>query len=167
MLEHRHLGLTGNGPKEGRFDGPARHVTGVQNSALRVSAFTAEIRATVGTVFKFNAPSDEFSYAGRAGLNDMTHHFQITQTIAGREGVLDVTLKVIRLIGHAGDTALGPIRVGFRAGLLGDDCNGVTAVSQIERKTKPANATTYDNCVKMRSHRAVEIRVSQGVNKRI
>ena len=78
-----------------------------------------------------------------------------------------MTLKVIRLIGHAGDTALGPIRIRLRAGLFGDNRDGVTAVSQIERKTKPANATTYDNCVKMRSHRAVEIRVSQGVNKRI
>jgi hypothetical protein len=78
MLEHRNLGLTGNGPKEGRFDGPTRHVTGVQNTSLRVSAFTAEIRATVGTILKFDSPSDEFGYASRAGLNDMTHHFQIT-----------------------------------------------------------------------------------------
>ena len=29
MLEHRDLGLTGNGPEEGRFDGTTRHVTGV------------------------------------------------------------------------------------------------------------------------------------------
>jgi hypothetical protein len=132
-----------------------------------VAAFTTEIRPTVSAILKFDAPSDEFGHASRAGLNDMTHHFRIAQTIAGREGILDVALEIIGWIGDTRDAALGPIRVRFRAGLFGDNRDGVTAVSQIERKTKPANATSYDNCVKMRSHRGVEIRVSQGVNKRI
>ena len=117
-----------------------------------MTAFTPEVRAAVGTVLKFHTPCNEFGDTGRTRLDDMRDGTQIAETVAGRNGILNVALKIIGLICDASDAALGPVRVRFRTRLLGHDGDGMAALSEVESKTQPADAAADDDCLEMGRH---------------
>ena len=82
----------------------------------------------------------------------MFHHFDLTKTIPSGQGILDVTLKVVRLIGHTSDATLGPVGIGIRTSLLGHNGDGMASLRQIECKAQPADTTSDNDCLIMGGH---------------
>ena len=117
-----------------------------------MAAFAAEVGTAVDAVFKLYAPGDEFGDPGRAGFDDMTDTREVAEAVPGGERVLDVAGEVVGLVGHAGDAALGPIRVRLGTGLLRDDRDGMSAFGQVERETQPPDAAADDDCLEMGRH---------------
>jgi len=117
-----------------------------------MAAFATEVRPPVGAVLELHAPGDELRHAGGSGLDDMAHDIHVAETVARGQGVLDVAVEVVGLIGDAGDAALGPVGVGLGTRLLGDDGDGTTAAGEVERETQPADAASDDDCLKMGRH---------------
>ena len=124
----------------------------MQDAALRMTTLTSQIGSTIGAILEFDAPGNQFGYPGRAGLDDVLDGIQIAKAVAGRHGILHVALKIVGLVGDASDAALGPVRVRFRTRLLGHDGDGMSALSQVERKTQPADAAANDDCLEMGRH---------------
>ena len=152
VLQHLDLRGAGDGAQERRFDGPAGHVAGVEDTALGVAAFAAEVRPAIGSVLELHAPSDEFGDPGGAGFDDVADRREIAESVAGGERILDVAGEVVGLVGHAGDAALRPVGVRFGAGLLRHDGDRMTAFGQIEREAQPSDAAADDDCLEMGRH---------------
>lgn len=130
MLEHPYRRRRGNGPQQGGFDCASRHVAGVQDATLGVPTFAPEVRTTVRAVLEADAPGDQFGHPGWATLDDMLDGPEVAESIARGERILHMAVEIIRLIGDAGDAALSPVRVGFRAGFL------VTMVTERPRRAR-------------------------------
>ena len=152
VLQHLDLGRAGDRAEQRRFDGSAGHVARVENATLRMAAFATKVRTSVDSVFKLHPPGDEFGDPGRARFDDVTDRRQVAKAVPGGERVLDVAGEVIGLVGHAGDTALGPIRVRLGTGLLRDDRDSMSAFGQVERETQPSDAAADDDCLEMSRH---------------
>jgi len=147
VLKHPDVRSGGHRAQQGRFDRPTRHVAGMEDPAVRVAAFASEVRPSVGPVLEPHAPGDEFGDPRGAALYDMADGGEVAEPVARGHGVLYVAGEVVGLVGDTGDPALGPVRVGFRAGLLGDDGDGTTASGQVEREAQAADAATNHDCV--------------------
>ena len=117
-----------------------------------MAAFATEVRPAVGAVFELHAPGDEFGDPGGTGFDDVADGREVAESVAGGERVLDVAGEVVRLIGHAGDAALGPVRIRLGAGLLRHDGDGMSALGQVERETQPTDAAADDDCLEMSRH---------------
>ena len=63
-----------------------------------------------------------------------------------------MTLKIVGSTRHTGNATLCPVGIRLRTRLFGDNGNGMTAIGQIQGKTKPTNTTSDNDCVKMRRH---------------
>ena len=152
VLQHLDLRGAGDGAQERRFDGAAGHVAGVEDTALGVAAFAAEVGSSVGAVLELHAPGDEFGDPGGAGFDDVADRREIAESVAGREGVLDVAGEIVGLVGDAGDAALGPVGVRLGTGLLRHDGDRMASFREIEREAQSADAAADDDCLEMGRH---------------
>ena len=152
VLQHLDLGRAGDGAEQRGFDGAAGHVAGVEDTALGVAAFAAEVWPAIGSVLELHAPRDEFGDPGGAGFDDVADRREVAESVAGGERILDVAGEVVGLVGDAGDAALRPVGVRFGAGLLRHDGDRMTAFGQIEREAQPSDAAADDDCLEMGRH---------------
>jgi len=106
------------------FQHAARRVLAVQDPPAGMPALAAEIEGGVRRrlrALEVRPQAQQALDQARTGLDHPAHHVLVAETIARREGVLDVQLEIVQRGEHGGDSPLGVVRVAFAGVLLGDD----------------------------------------------
>ena len=114
-----------DGGEQRPLDLAAGDVAGVEDAALGVAAFAAEIEFALAilqlALVELHAEVDQLLDAAGPSLTMSADHGFIAQPGAGVEGIAHVELEGILAAGHAGDAALRPGGVRFCAAALGND----------------------------------------------
>ena len=107
--------------EEGAHNLFAGEVRGVQNAVVAVSAFEVEVelRLVFGRRCELDAPLDELLYGGWPALGQDVDGFFFAEPGARFEGVGDMELKFVCLLGYCGDAALRIVRRTIRLCSLG------------------------------------------------
>jgi hypothetical protein len=152
VFEQGDVRLPRHGLEQGAFDFPTGHVAGVQDPALAVAPFTAQVQLPSPVLagrFAFAEPYaqlHELGNPGRPFLDDRSDDLLLAQPGPGVERVPHVQFEGILFAGDRGNAALGIVGVGFGAIFLGHD--GDAAVGRhFEGEHQPRNAAAQHQIV--------------------
>ena len=96
----------------------------VEDSELRVSAFTVKVEGAVGLLVEVHAPLHQSAYAIGPTLHHLFHSLRVGDEVAGNHGVFNVLLKGIDLeVRHTRHAALRLRRIGLVDGSLANQCH--------------------------------------------
>ena len=154
VLENLNVRLPCDGGEQCPFNLAAGHVLRVQDAALRVAAFLAQVElpsavfARSVALRELHPKIDQLGDAVRAFLDDGADDALVAKARAGFEGVADVHLEGVLLAGDGGDSALGVVGVRLGAVLLGDDGDAPVA-RDLEREGKSGDAAAEHEIIKV------------------
>ena len=145
VFKNADIGLLRYGGQQCAFDFPPGNIFGVQNPALGVAAFFAEIqlaRAIRLRNFALREMHPELNELGDTRwtfLNDRANDLFLAQAGSCLQGILNVEFNRILFARHCRDPSLGIVCVGFGAILLGNNRHA-TSRRDLQGKGKSSDA---------------------------
>ena len=102
------IGMVAHSLHQSALDLCARIVGMMQDTELRVSAFSVQVEVAILLFVEVDAPVHELSDLLRSVSDHLLHCFAVADIVACYQGVGNMLVEVVHLhIGHRGDTALG------------------------------------------------------------
>ncbi len=156
IFKHLHVRMQRQRRQQRLLDLPPRHILGVEDAPLRVTALLAEIELMLAAVFPFakrHAEFDQLPDPRRALLHNPAHHLFTAETRPAFQRVAHVQVEGVLGRGYTGDSALRVIRVRLRPVLLRDHRHR-PLLRHIQRKGQPGDARAEHEIIvtMIRSH---------------
>jgi hypothetical protein len=99
---------------------------------------------------KMRAAIDKLMNNLRAGLDNLPDHVLSAKPGSGIKSVLNMSLKSIFFVEHAGNAALGKFRIAFVYGAFSDNSDGTSGFSQVQGRRKSGNSAADNNVIKFK-----------------
>ena len=119
-----------------------RGVLGMQNAALAVPAFAAQVELPAVFLVEIHAPFQQLANRLRCLRHNGAHRFLVAQACAGIQRIGHVLLEGVILIHHRGDTALCLCRAAHQRVTLAKN-NHLAMFGRAQGKTQPGHAAAY------------------------
>ena len=140
--------------EERSLDLPAGDVARVHDASRGVASLASELErrgSARGGVVELRPERLEVEDALWGLAHDALDDVALAQPRPGHERVFDVRVEAVRRVEDRGDATLGPRRVGFLAGALGDDGH-LRAVRRTQREGEPRHAAPEHQDLCLLSH---------------
>ncbi len=119
VFEHPDVGVGQDLLRQDALHFGAGHVMGVNDAAVGMAAFPAQVIAVVLAQIEMGSHVDQLPDARRTLADHQFDDIRMGQAFAGGEGVLNVVFKAVIRPQDRGDAALGHLGGGFRQALFG------------------------------------------------
>ena len=163
IFENLDVGPGADGVDHDAFEFGAGDVAGVEDAALVMPAFTAEIELfgafgepEFAAGGEFRAEPDQFLNRFRAAFDDGAHGADVAQSGAGVEGVLDMFVEGVEIVHDAGDASLGETAVAFVDLALGENRDRMARIGEMKCAFQSGQTAADDQMVEFQYFAVVD-----------